>query len=111
MRRPIEVLHPNGPNDIALECVVDIALRHELEGTAEGIEVPVAVQHVRTVLLRAARRSTGEVVASVRRLVVDPGTRRQQVAYRRFLLLIGQATNVVHTQLREGFVEIDDTTA
>ena len=66
-----EVLHVQRTRQLLLQRIVDVAAGLLLEDRTEDVEVPVRVELIRAVLLRAARRRLRQEVARIRRHVVD----------------------------------------
>src|SRR3954466_2309095 len=105
LRRSIPVLHPDRSRYVGLEGIVDIAPRFFLEGSAGGVEIPVAVEKIGAVLLRSAGRGAVEIVARVRSRMIDAASRHDQIADRRLLLGRRQASDVVEAKLLECFIQ------
>ena len=99
LRRSIPILELQRDGELRLELVVDIASRELFEDRAGDVEIPVAVQHVGAGLLRTARRRLRQIVAGVRRGMVDTGARRDDVTDRRLLFDREETADVIDVQL------------
>jgi len=78
-----------------------------LEDRAGGVEVPVAVEHVGSGLLRAPGRRLVQVVAGVRGRMVDAGAGGDEVVDRGLLLDGEETSDVIEPQIRKRRFEVD----
>jgi hypothetical protein len=102
-----KILQPDRCGDVFGESLVEVAAGFALIDRAQRIEVPIVVQKIMSGLDRAARRGTVRCVTAVGRLVIDAGSRHQQVADSGLPLARQQSTHVVEIHVRQRTVEPD----